>query len=136
MSNELKPCPFCGSSDIKIYVTQGRRFVRTGHARCENCQMKIDAPIERLSYNRFLDINTYEDECRHYNELAKYAIIEKWNTRAERTCRIEERLGDWYCSKCNELVGTVDTASELCIDGNAIELWDFCPRCGAKVVQE
>ena len=50
------------------------------------------------------------------------------------TCRIEERHGDWYCTECGEMVGTCDTASELCIDGNAIEMWHFCPRCGAKVI--
>ena len=50
------------------------------------------------------------------------------------TCRIEERNGDWYCEACGEMVGTCDPASELCIDGNAVELWNFCPNCGKKVV--
>lgn len=52
----------------------------------------------------------------------------------ERTCRIEKRRGGWYCTECGELVGTLDTESELFIDGNAIETWKFCPYCGAKVV--
>ena len=50
-------------------------------------------------------------------------------------CRIEERYGGWYCTDCGEMVGTYDPASELHIDGNAIELWDYCPRCGRKVVE-
>lgn len=51
-------------------------------------------------------------------------------------CHIEERNGDWYCDACGEMVGTCDPASELCIDGNAVELWNYCPNCGAKVVSE
>ncbi len=52
------------------------------------------------------------------------------------TCHIEERHGDWYCTGCGEMVGTCDMASEFCIDGNAIEMWHFCPNCGRKVVDE
>lgn len=52
------------------------------------------------------------------------------------TCHIEERHGDWYCTGCGEMVGTCDTASELCIDGNAIELWVHCPNCGKRIVSD
>lgn len=48
-------------------------------------------------------------------------------------CSIEERNGDWYCTGCGEMVGTCDTASELYIDGNAVDLWSYCPRCGKAV---
>lgn len=50
-------------------------------------------------------------------------------------CHIEERHGDWYCTKCNEMVGTFDTTSELYVDGNAVAMWNHCPNCGAKVVR-
>lgn len=52
----------------------------------------------------------------------------------ERTCCIEYHYGEWYCHACGQMVGTCDTASILHIDGNAIELWGYCPMCGAKVV--
>lgn len=58
------------------------------------------------------------------------------DTRAERTCEFEERCGDWYCTECGGMVGTCDITSELYISGNAIELWNYCPTCGAKVVDE
>lgn len=51
------------------------------------------------------------------------------------TCHIEERHGDWFCTGCGELVGTCDTTSELCMDGNAIELWNYCPNCGRRIEQ-
>ena len=50
-------------------------------------------------------------------------------------CRIEERYGGWYCMNCGEMIGTFDPTSELHIEWNAVELWDYCPRCGAKVVE-
>ena len=50
-------------------------------------------------------------------------------------CRIEKRHGDWYCTGCGDMVGTDDTESELYIDGNAIELWHFCPNCGRRIVE-
>ena len=58
-----------------------------------------------------------------------------WNSRAERTCHIEERYGNQYCTCCGEMVGTWDSASELCISGNAVELWNYCPSCGCKILR-
>lgn len=57
-------------------------------------------------------------------------------TLGRGTCRIDYHFGEWYCTGCGEMVGTSDPTSELCIDGNAIELWSFCPRCGRKVEHE
>ena len=57
-------------------------------------------------------------------------------TLGRGTCHIEERNGDLYCDVCGNEVGSFDPTSELFISGNAIELWEFCPRCGAKVVDK
>lgn len=57
-------------------------------------------------------------------------------TLGRGTCRIEYHFGEWYCTGCGEMVGTCDTASELCIDGNYVSMWSYCPNCGAKVVDE
>ena len=55
-------------------------------------------------------------------------------TLGRGTCRMEKRHMDWRCTGCGEIVGTDDTTSELFIDGNAVELWRYCPNCGRKVV--
>ena len=34
---ELKPCPFCGGTDIKSYVDD---FIRT-YVECKNCGVKV-----------------------------------------------------------------------------------------------
>ena len=52
--------------------------------------------------------------------------IAAWNTRAERTCKREKHGrkmdGSWRmrCSECGYGIGD--------------KRWNFCPKCGAKVV--
>lgn len=104
--NKLKPCPFCGGTAKKVYKSSGQ----TIHIECEQC---------RAQFPKSTNENAYD---------------EAWNSRAERTCCIEYHYGEWYCHACGQMVGTCDTASILHIDGNAIELWGYCPMCGAKVV--
>lgn len=48
-------------------------------------------------------------------------------------CKIEHRRDGWYCTGCGDLIGSDDPDSELFVDGNVIELWDFCPYCGRRV---
>lgn len=51
---------------------------------------------------------------------------ERWNTRAERTCMMErDEDGEWHCLECN-------TTLESWCDSWAP---DYCPNCGAKVVE-
>lgn len=52
------------------------------------------------------------------------------------TCHIKVYFGEWYCTGCGDMVGTCDPDSELCVDGNYVSMWNFCPNCGAKVVDE
>ena len=54
-------------------------------------------------------------------------------TLGRGTCRMEKRHMGWRCTGCGEIVGTDDPTSELFIDGNAVELWRYCPNCGRKV---
>ena len=48
-------------------------------------------------------------------------------------CEIEELNDGWYCTACGDILGSFDPDSELYIDGNVIETWDYCPSCGRKV---
>lgn len=54
-------------------------------------------------------------------------------TLGRGTCRIELPGTDYQCNGCGEIVGSTDPTSELYIDGNAIELWNYCPYCGRRV---
>lgn len=53
----------------------------------------------------------------------------------KETCSIRRRGAEWVCTRCGDTIGSSDPTCELVIDENAIELWEYCPHCGAKVVQ-
>ena len=55
-------------------------------------------------------------------------------TLGRGTCHIETHFGEWYCTGCGVMVGTCDPDSELCVDGNYVSLWNYCPNCGRRVV--
>lgn len=58
--------------------------------------------------------------------------IEAWNTRAERTCRnVPQEDGSWF--KCSECGFWIDW---YCGDTNEDENMNYCPNCGAKVMDE
>lgn len=108
---ELKPCPLgCPKSHIKVYT----RKITSEHFEAKLQCNKCDISIARSGAT---------EECALEN------AIQAWNTRAERTCNIENqydgfpihrivRLG--RCSKCGEIINTEHK---------------FCFECGAKVVE-
>ena len=105
MSEELKPCPFCGGDNKHM----------------DDCY--IPMLIECVEREQFFDAD-YE------NKLEK-----AWNTRAERTCKNvydETEMGacenGFECSECGEMV-------EDCEGYHVKGTWNYCPNCGAKVVE-
>lgn len=132
--SELLPCPFCGGEST-VGINK-ESTVREYFIGCMNCHIRL----YKIGYKRFWSEaeaiaawNTRADDYRHAAEYWQRMYEEAF---AERTCRIEQRYGDWYCTGCSEMVGTCDTASELYIDGNAVETWNYCPNCGARVMSE
>lgn len=105
--NELKPCPFCGGTDIRI-----KRDLTCGFETFSMQCMVCDAP------------QNYHDSER--------GAIDAWNTRAERTCTFEPEssglLGQYKCSSCND---TVHVASL-----KVLKRLHYCPNCGARVVEQ
>ena len=70
-----------------------------------------------------------------YDE-AKEAVVEKWNSRAERTCHPieifeEETFGTGIYFECSECHETLGAASR---HGDSIP--NYCPYCGARVAEE
>lgn len=63
--------------------------------------------------------------------------IKAWNTRAERTCHdLEPSFYTFGCDKCGVLVEGGDEIGVL-VSPEVIEnrLFNYCPNCGAKVVE-
>lgn len=105
MSEELKPCPFCGG-EAEITKWHEGYFVECREQSCGGT------------------IGAYKTEEE---------TIEAWNTRAERTCRniTRHRYYGFECSECKW------SAYEPNDYGNDVNFDDFnyCPSCGAKVVE-
>lgn len=106
--DKLKPCPFCGGEAMKMTSSDG--FTSIG---CLECNPVFGVMVQAMT----------EAEA-----------IKAWNTRAERTCTIEHRRDEYVCTACGNAVGDDDPWSENFVNGNAVEMWAYCPHCGAKVI--
>ena len=106
--SELLPCPFCGGeAEIR---GDGALFVQ-----CSECGTR------------------YGD--RYHTTEAE--AIAAWNTRAERTCRnISPKLGNNEFT-CEECCARVYGAKGQWFDANwNYHDFNYCPNCGAKVVEQ
>lgn len=100
MSEELKPCPFCG----------GKARLRSG-------------TIVTLPMHQVYCLSCGAGCGHRYTEAE---AIEAWNTRYEETCRMEtdESCQNWNsCSVCGA-------------DYYNDQPLNYCPNCGARVVEE
>ena len=135
MTQELKPCPFCGSSNLARSVDGGilpdfidsarfdyreKPYYITCTLTCDDCGAMLQG-YTATGKHEDCDPDDAIDDA--YN---------KWNTRAERTCEMVKladyseyvayRSGIYVCSRCGKK--SVHESS-----------WGYCPNCGAKVVE-
>lgn len=133
MAETLKPCPLCGSTDLKHYVTNARERNR-GVIVCKGCGLRLEA----YSDDEHKVAQAYQGDFESAHEFtweqARKAVADRWNVRAERTCHAvashgahgpEPRFpGDawtmhYVCSACRGAVSRGDR---------------YCKHCGARVV--
>lgn len=129
MSDELKPCPFCGG--------EARAF------RCEESGT-FDVQCQQCGAIPFIGSRTSERKT-----MAD--VIAAWNARAERTCRFsleEDREmlaekaacgpGEFVTQDMPDLLWTCSACGEQYKNGlDALPGWlKHCPNCGAKVTNE
>ena len=104
---ELKPCPFCGNKNVRLRgdVTCG---FETMNVFCDNCH----------ATGPWCD--------------SEGGAIKCWNYRGERTCHMtKEQDPDfpdvwWNCSNCH---------AGVWLEVQVRDLPNYCPNCGAKVVE-
>lgn len=112
---ELKPCPLgCPKSHINVYTRKITSEHFEAKLQCNKC-----------------DINIFRSG--ETEKLALENAIEAWNTRAERTCKYEQpdphdHPGVWNTECGNHVYWNVD-------NDDCGTPPDFCPKCGAKVVE-
>lgn len=122
----LKPCPLCGSGDIRLYSVAYHSSGKQSVIKCRGCGCEVRAHSGRHDEG----VEGMPDQEATMLMLAKGRAREKWNRRAERTCRADltEDRGEghpwrtWECSACG---GTYED-----VNGR----YERCPHCGARVV--
>lgn len=108
--SELKPCPFCGGKAMIDYGFSSSLNASGGFAYvfCEQC---------RVSGSR----HTSEKQAE-----------KAWNTRVERTCKMKKaRWDDGQCTW-----GVICSACCKKHEHSFEYSFNFCPTCGAKVVDD
>ena len=139
MSETLKPCPLCGSMDIACFaeecgddydnVPTFRAVVGCRGCREEGCDPSYDDEpcfgIEAYFRADHPLVRDCEDPWDIERVLERH-MAERWNRRAERTCRVE-RSGEpsstgvpreRHCSECG---------------GRLTRFGSYCPFCGARI---
>ena len=131
MVNELKPCPLCGSS---------AHFDDAG----------IEHDLKQYSIWSVWCDNEDECGCCTGDFDTKEEAAAAWNRRAERTCRVvsdsrrmsqTQVMTDKACSACGHLFGSEETRPVLpgldeTMILDAVDIPNYCPNCGARVVEE
>ena len=114
----MKPCPFCGST--QIYVTHTRYYDNddTVCVFCNACKQYV-----------VLEAN----EAEELNGRTKAAAVAAWNTRAERTCH-DQFGGKAWCFKCDACGCTMPWKDSFNTRSIRTGLLNYCPSCGARVV--
>lgn len=134
MSEELKPCPFCGGEaairrEDDMWIVECRHHGWSSKDD-DGCSYAGDISL-------YVEISGKVNHWTHeieYDEkdidLAKKKAIEAWNRRAERTCKRRNHDTDNYYMRC--------CSCSRCNAGWFEDIYDkpfsYCPHCGAKVV--
>lgn len=122
MSDELKPCPHCGSATAPEI---------SNCVELESCANFDECPCET---HLCVVCSVHKGGCGACGGFApsEEGAVLKWNTRAERTCR-NVALGGTEAGTFD--VGGVFRCSACGFAYRFSEMpYPFCPECGAKVV--
>ena len=118
MVETLKPCPFCGGEvSIALIKDEDARWFVTRGVSDESCGCRVFMESRRFNGR------DSEEEI----ERIKKELVAAWNRRAERTCSVERVV---YPD--GEIEGYMCVA---CGYSFMPDIPNFCPNCGAKVVE-
>lgn len=126
MSEELRPCAFCGHDEARVIVVD-----EVTDAGCEDATVPL-----------------YAASCPYCGASGPMALsegeaVEAWNRRAERTCHmVHDHLTDTvFCDVCGERFDSVAQYMAMVPKGLSVTEYKpeykdarYCPHCGAKVV--
>ena len=149
MSEELKPCPLCGSTDIACFaeecgddydnVPTFRAVIGCRGCHEEGCDPSYDDEpcfgIEAYFRADHPLVRDCEDPWDIERVLERH-MAERWNRRAERTCRVEVSHGSHGPEP--RFDGDCWTIRHICSAcGWPIDRGDaYCRHCGSRAVSE
>ena len=132
--NDLKPCPFCGGTKLKIDRKSRlagwngldmRVEMHTYSVRCNTCHARGGAVGGRVMNERFTRCAQLPDWATTDKALEEKAI-EAWNKRAEE---VHGRWMEHYRSGVTVAEGGVSSCCDMWNDRRS----NYCPNCGAKM---
>lgn len=82
MSEELKPCPFCGSKDLKHYFTSATGGNKRGVIVCKNCGCRLEYYSDYVHSIADAYCGDWKAADEYAKEDARIEIANKWNRRA------------------------------------------------------
>jgi Lar family restriction alleviation protein len=128
--SELLPCPFCGG-EAEMLTAQSMNGGYLFGIMCNDCRSRgdvYDTEAEAIAaWNSRADYHGYEQAA-----IEAWESIKAWNSRAERTCKQEER--GWGTEGDHARVWL--TCGHDCMVPTVQDLPNYCPKCGCKVVDE
>ena len=117
--SDLKPCPFCGSENIKHHHYSNQPYQQY-IVRCKNCGARVIKASLELAF-------------------------EAWNRRAEpeeRTAKVEHKSDTYVVTLPKSTTTSYETRTNLweeCGNCHAMGMyhgWNYCPSCGARLEWE
>lgn len=127
MSDELKPCPFCGGEAKAFYCEESGTF----DVQCQQCGA-IPFIGSRTSERKTMAdvIAAWNARAVVTDEQFSLAVHDGRAWQAVRECKLEEC--EWGNGQCTW--GCRCTACGDKFEHTSGITWNFCPNCGAKVV--
>lgn len=136
MSDELKPCPFCGAVGSDVLHQDNHREGCFLRLYADNCEVWYTAVLAGEEFAPPMP-HKFDEQKEAWNARAAYtdeqfslAVHDGRAWQVVRECRMSPaRGGGWYCSECSVWVapGPMANATEHLAPR-------YCPNCGAKVV--
>ena len=127
MTDEIKPCPFCGGRDLKIKGGIGR------YVKCLDCENGAHLPGHGCTANDSDAIAAWNTRAAVTDGEFAIAVHNGEAGQRVRTCKNVEydSASKFECSECGFSVATVPEGPSDWLTF----AWSYCPSCGAKVVE-